>query len=244
MAPGARYFHHIPYSTPVLDRHVFSPERSLSPPPDRESRSPIPPQEKCLAPGELNYLGTTSKGHVNQNVMRDDDIILMLPSGTSDIGSDSEDMSSVTLTPPPSLCDNMSEDAVPKPKGPLGKPSGGGYSLPAALAWSTKDYKEAQEYLHGLARERLDISKSFSSQDPDTIEQLCRMADERFPILKRYVDRWATKDFFATFLKNSSQKARSSRVAGNLQGSSKGPIHGKKSAVKKQTRVMFVDSQP
>ena len=36
------------------------------------------------------------------------------------------------------------EDSIPKPKGSAGKPSHGGYSLQAALGWSTADYKAVQ----------------------------------------------------------------------------------------------------
>ncbi|KAF8576192.1 hypothetical protein K439DRAFT_1278960, partial [Ramaria rubella] len=90
---------------------------------------------------------------------------------------------------------------IPKPRGALGKPTGGGYPLVAILGWSLMDYKATQEYLQNLARTELDPTKSFKLQDPQMVEEICHKADEKFPILKKYIDHWATKDFVATFLK-------------------------------------------
>ncbi|KAF8577459.1 hypothetical protein K439DRAFT_1533438 [Ramaria rubella] len=71
------------------------------------------------------------------------------------------------------------EEMIAKPKGSSGKPSG--------------DYKAAQEFLQDLARESLDLTKSYKSQDPEPIEELCRKAYNKLPILKWYENHWVTK---------------------------------------------------
>ncbi|KAF8574256.1 hypothetical protein K439DRAFT_1624466 [Ramaria rubella] len=115
-------------------------------------------------------------------------------------------------TPPLDAADTAQEKTIAKPKGSCGNPSGGGYSLASALGWSKVDYKAAQKCLQDLAGESIDHTKSFKLQDCKAIEELCRKADVKLPILKQYEDHWATKDMLAILLRYSSYKAKISGI--------------------------------
>ncbi|KAF8575769.1 hypothetical protein K439DRAFT_1623339 [Ramaria rubella] len=218
MSPGAHNFAHIPYYSRVLDRHIFSPERSLHSIPGRNSslsvhNHPIGldlPHSDTRSVAVQDQEGESGTGNGLVNTAED-------ATSISHPCAEMNHTSSHALT----SCDTHAENKIPRPRGALGKPTGGGYSLLAILGWSPMDYKATQN----LARTELNPTKSFKLQDPQMVEELCHKvstsvprtisllltihkADEKFPILKKYIDRWATKDFVATFLKYSSLTAR------------------------------------
>ncbi|EAU84999.2 hypothetical protein CC1G_04095 [Coprinopsis cinerea okayama7 len=67
----------------------------------------------------------------------------------------------------------------PQPRGPVGKPGSGGYSLPDTLKWDPQSYRDVQNALHRIAN-----------------------AVTLFPFLKLYERAWPAQGFAETYLKN------------------------------------------
>ena len=81
-----------------------------------------------------------------------------------------------------------SKDMIPKPKGEVGRPGGGGYTLFKMLGWNQKTYDnvhvsnvehmkrytshQSKALVVKIAREKLDTTKSYRGQSKKKIEQL------------------------------------------------------------------------
>ena len=183
----------VPYFAPVLDRHVFSPERSLS---------PLPQLQQDKVPSYLsdNSDDMLAEHHVRKELLSSSlhvaiwlCSLLLIPTA----GDEEDQEDSATSNNFESFNPSNNEDTIPKPQGHVGKPGNGGYSLQTVLKWDEADYKAVQvsaklptswvpndnslqECLRELTKEHLDFSKAFNAQDPGVIATLC----DQVPLFK------------------------------------------------------------
>ncbi|TEB39424.1 hypothetical protein FA13DRAFT_1784180 [Coprinellus micaceus] len=90
---------------------------------------------------------------------------------------------------------------IPKPVGEVGRPGRGGYALRKALDWSDDRYKDVQLAVREIIRQKLDISKPFTEQNKETMEEIIA----QFPDMKRYHKEWPASDFVKCALRNTAR---------------------------------------
>ncbi|KAG2017315.1 hypothetical protein CC2G_006833 [Coprinopsis cinerea AmutBmut pab1-1] len=90
----------------------------------------------------------------------------------------------------------------PQPRGPVGKPGSGGYSLPDTLKWDPQSYRDVQNALHRIANVRLRGHRTYEQHDVSQRNQYIHDAVTLFPFLKLYERAWPAQGFAETYLKN------------------------------------------
>ncbi|KAH6911745.1 hypothetical protein BKA70DRAFT_1423499 [Coprinopsis sp. MPI-PUGE-AT-0042] len=94
---------------------------------------------------------------------------------------------------------------IPEPDGEAGRPGRGGYNLQQKLDWAPGLYQAVRNFAKQRVGETLDRSKPFTAQDPVQVQAVIVEMLASFPILKRYEDNWASKDFIRGCLKNATR---------------------------------------
>ncbi|KIJ44909.1 hypothetical protein M422DRAFT_251528 [Sphaerobolus stellatus SS14] len=92
---------------------------------------------------------------------------------------------------------------IPKSKGEVGHPGGNGYSLSNKLKWDKTVYEAVQKGVHRLADAHLNNNFGISKQDDRDVW----IANQEFPILRKYVVYWPARDMVKLYLKTSSERA-------------------------------------
>ncbi|KAG1858601.1 hypothetical protein C8R48DRAFT_546203, partial [Suillus tomentosus] len=96
---------------------------------------------------------------------------------------------------------------IPKPRGDVSRIKRGGYNLSEALGWPSSDYEETRTFVVQLAREHLNINKSWSSQTKTGLTIVyAEVGKETVSCLDRYEDNWVVGDMLRIFLKNSRSR--------------------------------------
>ncbi|KAH6885509.1 hypothetical protein BKA70DRAFT_1237096 [Coprinopsis sp. MPI-PUGE-AT-0042] len=99
--------------------------------------------------------------------------------------------------------ESPSATLIPEPDGEVGRPGRGGYSLEAKLDWPPGLYQET--FTKKAVQDTLDPSKPFTSQDQVQVQAVITKMLAKFPILRRYDNSWASRDFIKGCLKNASR---------------------------------------
>ncbi|KAG2103036.1 hypothetical protein BD769DRAFT_1367410 [Suillus cothurnatus] len=120
----------------------------------------------------------------------------------------------LTLSAPPKIL---------KPRGEVSRLNRGGHNLQEKLGWSLSEYEEVRSFVIHLAREHLNVRRSWKRQlvpklhlvfsELNTSYSLSRVAvyllhqaKSCYPVLKAYKDDWVVSDFLHVYLKNSSTR--------------------------------------
>ncbi|KAF6746088.1 hypothetical protein DFP72DRAFT_855729 [Ephemerocybe angulata] len=125
---------------------------------------------------------------------------------------------------------------IPKPEGELNRPGRGGYSLKEKLAdWEPGMYDEVQviialpqlpttmAYLTMQKSAKEEIRRKLRPELPyreqvaDEVDAICEKLRESYPILRRYEDDWAGRDFIKGLLKNSARERKRLQDSVSLQ---------------------------
>ncbi|KAF8059012.1 hypothetical protein FPV67DRAFT_1450684 [Lyophyllum atratum] len=150
--------------------------------------------------------------------------------------------SRASASPPPEPLrrNSRNNDKIMKPRGEPGRPNSGGYSVEAVLkagGWARDDVEAlmvGQEAVRDAAREKLDIKKSYRSQDKAALKSIGEdMAkDSKWPKLKDYENCWPVQSILKLTLKYNAEAARrstckdaSQRLIAALRGNS--PVPGR-----------------
>ncbi|KAG2094037.1 uncharacterized protein F5147DRAFT_585191, partial [Suillus discolor] len=91
-----------------------------------------------------------------------------------------------------------------KPRGEVSRLNQGGYNLQEKLGWSLSEYDEVRSFVIHLAREHLNVRRSWKMQLVPKLQLVFSEAKSRYPVLKDYKDDWVVSDFLRVYLKNSS----------------------------------------
>ncbi|THH26511.1 hypothetical protein EUX98_g7678 [Antrodiella citrinella] len=106
---------------------------------------------------------------------------------------------------------------IPKPKGALGRPNGGGYSLRTALRWSDRSYHDVYWFVKELAKGEMKPGVSFTRQPACAFAIIKDMSADLYPFLEKYEDLWPVDDFIRSSLStlNTAHKKFVNRNPGN-----------------------------
>ncbi|KAG1787895.1 hypothetical protein EV424DRAFT_1339353 [Suillus variegatus] len=118
----------------------------------------------------------------------------------------------VDLIPPtmPGLPAPLTSSAPPKilkPRGEVSRLNRGGYNLQEKLGWSLSEYEDIRSFVIHLAREHLNVQRSWKAQLTPKLKKVFSEAKSRYPVLDDYKDDWVVSDFLRVYLKNSSTRA-------------------------------------
>ncbi|KAJ3525028.1 hypothetical protein NMY22_g10747 [Coprinellus aureogranulatus] len=92
---------------------------------------------------------------------------------------------------------------IPRPKGEAGRPGRGGFALKATLEWPSQRYSNVQRVARDLVRRRLDVTKPFTEQNEETLEEVRDEIALSFPEINRYDKKWPASEFIKAVLKNA-----------------------------------------
>ncbi|KIJ50295.1 hypothetical protein M422DRAFT_27338 [Sphaerobolus stellatus SS14] len=199
-----------------MERRIFSPECQPAPlAPHLRVGSPIPsdyvPQEGIHHGFQrvdvrddmetrsiskvVDFRDDASRGYTTNHSRAGSEV------GQSRVGSDLDQFESWTgLSYAGSDSGLMQVERISKPPGRVGKPNHGGYSLRKALGWEDELYDAVHAYFRKIVSEQ-ELKAVYSQQDPDVIMAICEDAKNEYPILARYNDDWASKDFLYALFK-------------------------------------------
>ncbi|KAJ7021939.1 hypothetical protein C8F04DRAFT_1273160 [Mycena alexandri] len=102
-----------------------------------------------------------------------------------------------------------------KPPGQPNRPGSGGYNLENYMVqlcgWTQDQFAEVQGKVHALAGEKLDVSKSYQKQVPNTLTCICDAVKKQYPITRGFDKSWVIRDMLKVYLKNTSETSRRRR---------------------------------
>ncbi|PPR03095.1 hypothetical protein CVT26_004614 [Gymnopilus dilepis] len=115
---------------------------------------------------------------------------------------------------------------IPKPSGEPGRPHSGGYNLDDELgAWDAETLSAVNSYVKVLAKQALDLTKSYSKQDADKVAEICVSVGAQcllptcfnafvlqtarlYPVIEKYENHWPVRDMLKLHLKYTSETHR------------------------------------
>jgi hypothetical protein len=71
----------------------------------------------------------------------------------------------------------------------------------------------SQDHVHNLAKQKLEMEKSYRYQSSVKIQDICKMASNSYPMLKDYANVWPVLDMLKSYLKYTSQTNRRNQSA-------------------------------
>ncbi|KZV61274.1 hypothetical protein PENSPDRAFT_307326 [Peniophora sp. CONT] len=107
--------------------------------------------------------------------------------------------------PPDRKFEHFVGKKIKQPKGGIGKPSAGGYSLQAVLethGWSNDQYEDVLKEVRTLTVLHLDTTKTFHNQDPLAVANFLRAVTTRYPGFEYYEKEWPARDLAYQYLRN------------------------------------------
>ncbi|KAH9849071.1 hypothetical protein C2E23DRAFT_840672 [Lenzites betulinus] len=88
------------------------------------------------------------------------------------------------------------------------RPAGTGWSIREAMEIDHSDYAEIQRSIRSLViRSQLDWTDDFRRQDPDKLATFFRAARKAHPVLRRYMNNWATAAIARQYMQNKRKHA-------------------------------------
>ncbi|KAF8873918.1 hypothetical protein CPB84DRAFT_1753136 [Gymnopilus junonius] len=98
---------------------------------------------------------------------------------------------------------------IPKPNGEPGRPRSGGYNLDEELAaWDAGMLSNVNSYVKTKAKQILNLTKSYSRQDPHKLAEVCFLTSREYPIVEKYDNYWPVRDMLKLHLKYTSETYR------------------------------------
>ncbi|KIM34858.1 hypothetical protein M413DRAFT_32960 [Hebeloma cylindrosporum] len=98
---------------------------------------------------------------------------------------------------------------IQKPFGEPGRPGSGGYRLEEVLDWEPETLSKVTVFVKQAAEKDLDTTVSYSKQNIDKVDNICKAAYECFPLLTKYAKSWPVRDILKLHLKYTSEAHRS-----------------------------------
>ncbi|KAJ8468537.1 hypothetical protein ONZ51_g9570 [Trametes cubensis] len=90
----------------------------------------------------------------------------------------------------------------------IARPAGSGWSIRESMDMNRADYAEVQRTIRGLViRAQLDWTEDFRRQDADKLATLFRAARKAHPVLRRYINNWATAAIAKQYMQNKRKHA-------------------------------------
>ncbi|OJT08401.1 hypothetical protein TRAPUB_689 [Trametes pubescens] len=88
------------------------------------------------------------------------------------------------------------------------RPNGNGWSIREAMDLDRVDYAEIQRTVRSLViRSQLDWTDDFRRQDADKLATMFRAARKSHPVLRRYINNWATAAIARQYMQNKRKHA-------------------------------------
>ncbi|KAL0064352.1 hypothetical protein AAF712_008652 [Marasmius tenuissimus] len=109
-----------------------------------------------------------------------------------------------TVTQEPSDSENygMEEaEKIPKPRGEVGRPGGGGYHLERALGWPKAKFEQVTGFVRQQVLSIMDCAVPFTQQPEAELERVRAASVREFPWLSTYKDLWVIDDMVRSRLK-------------------------------------------
>ncbi|TFY80197.1 hypothetical protein EWM64_g3814 [Hericium alpestre] len=94
---------------------------------------------------------------------------------------------------------------IPRPSGPTGRLSRGGFSLHQELKWDESRYEAVKSIVKGLSEEHLRPDLSYTLQDEPSLQQVCEALLDCFSFLHGYEKDWVVEEFIKAKLHNPKE---------------------------------------
>ncbi|KAI0826920.1 hypothetical protein BC628DRAFT_1372643 [Trametes gibbosa] len=120
-------------------------------------------------------------------------------------------------------------DGAPTALVDIPRPQGTGWSIREAMEMDAPDYAEVQRTIRSLViRSQLDWTEDFRRQDADKLSTLFRAARKAHPVLRRYVNNWATAAIARQYMQNKRKHAYKQGYIKKRSNPADGGHHGRR----------------